>query len=1002
MDLVAVEQLCKSLYGSEYYKLKRPLSPPAGIPDLTEAKRARLKHSDGSSGDGSSSCAMEASSSLKDVATSPPRKIISLRSRVIAVSSPCQKSRPSTVSSTKSRAVTWSRKTSLASNKRVSNTSVSTMDSETGARYTTSGKLNETATDNAAETVEEMKRPSGSRYKQRKKPTAIPVKAKKSEIVSEMIVRTHLPPKRTLWQKYSSQAEEPEHSRSSESDSRNSSTSCTKAPKGGKHTVVAAPAAKTKRVEVKPPSSHTSRAHKTRKQNEDPSPSAASSSQKGKRPDQAMKVPRKRFTTITLSSSSPPPVKIITIHPVPKVCHDIQVDTFPSITNPRPQGVRSTTSIYSLLFLQTTPKGCPRPGTTTPSGSGAVPGGKLTELKRASLRMPSKASRLAAAAQESSRRAADAEANTSSAQKPADSTQKSAAVVKPPTTQMPVEDAKENLDNNGITPKVQGTPKALRKAYGSKSGTTICAVGQPLATTSSSTTAGVSQPAVGEKDASRLIEKKLSLRKKKTEPRKEEFIPVVQTEDCSSNDRGDADEQTAKKTLNAVAAAFSGEEKKPIVQPEVPPVEPPKKAANPNTASLLAQLQLPASVSAKVDKIIQGQAVPPDKFRRSKNVPPTPRGSSRDSNKPILDDKEGHLIYNAGDIISKRYVIQDTLGEGTFGKVVKVIDKERTDATHPEGRFFALKIIKNVNKYREAAKLEVKVLNELKHRDPQGKQLIIQMIEHFDYFGHVCVLFDLLGLSVFDFLKQNSFHPYPLEQVRFIGYQLCHAVLFLHRHRLTHTDLKPENLLFVNTDYDTVQGRRKKPINVIRDATVRLIDLGSATFDDEHHSQIVSTRHYRAPEVILELGWSQPCDVWSIGCILFELYTGVTLFQTHENREHLAMMERILGSVPARMIKRSKTKYFYNGRLDWSEKSQEGLYVKENCKPLLRYKQSNEEDHIDLFDLIDMMLTYEPSQRIQLQAALEHKFFWKVPPEHKNQSSTPPIKQNGGPFQPTK
>ena len=60
---------------------------------------------------------------------------------------------------------------------------------------------------------------------------------------------------------------------------------------------------------------------------------------------------------------------------------------------------------------------------------------------------------------------------------------------------------------------------------------------------------------------------------------------------------------------------------------------------------------------------------------------------------------------------------------------------------------------------------------------------------------------------------------------------------------------------------------------------VKLIDFGSATFDHEHHSTIVSTRHYRAPEVILEVGWSQPCDVWSVGCIMFELYTGYTLFQ---------------------------------------------------------------------------------------------------------------------------
>lgn len=82
-----------------------------------------------------------------------------------------------------------------------------------------------------------------------------------------------------------------------------------------------------------------------------------------------------------------------------------------------------------------------------------------------------------------------------------------------------------------------------------------------------------------------------------------------------------------------------------------------------------------------------------------------------------------------------------------------------------------------------------------------------------------------------------------------------------------------------------------------------MIDFGSATFDHEHHSTIVSTRHYRAPEVILELGWAQPCDVWSIGCIMFELYLGITLFQTHDNREHLAMMERILGTVPYRMAR---------------------------------------------------------------------------------------------------
>lgn len=82
---------------------------------------------------------------------------------------------------------------------------------------------------------------------------------------------------------------------------------------------------------------------------------------------------------------------------------------------------------------------------------------------------------------------------------------------------------------------------------------------------------------------------------------------------------------------------------------------------------------------------------------------------------------------------------------------------------------------------------------------------------------------------------------------------------------------------------------------MLLDTEIRLIDFGSATFEDEYHSSVVSTRHYRAPEIILGLGWSFPCDIWSIGCILVEFFTGDALFQTHDNLEHLAMMEAVVG-----------------------------------------------------------------------------------------------------------
>lgn len=129
--------------------------------------------------------------------------------------------------------------------------------------------------------------------------------------------------------------------------------------------------------------------------------------------------------------------------------------------------------------------------------------------------------------------------------------------------------------------------------------------------------------------------------------------------------------------------------------------------------------------------------------------------------------------------------------------------------------------------------------------------------------------------------------------------------LVLHDLNLIHTDLKPENILLVHNGYQTftynrviptsstTAQRNEKQRKVLLDTEIRLIDFGSATFEDEYHSSVVSTRHYRAPEIILNLGWSYPCDIWSIGCILVEFFTGDALFQTHDNLEHLAMMESV-------------------------------------------------------------------------------------------------------------
>jgi len=341
--------------------------------------------------------------------------------------------------------------------------------------------------------------------------------------------------------------------------------------------------------------------------------------------------------------------------------------------------------------------------------------------------------------------------------------------------------------------------------------------------------------------------------------------------------------------------------------------------------------------------------------------------------KNIKDDEEGHLVYHHGDKLHNRYEIESTLGEGTFGKVVRCLDLRRNNK-----EFCAVKIIKNIEKYRDAARLEINVLKKINEKDPDRRYLCVGMLDWFNLQGHVCIVFELLGQSTYDFQKDNHYLPYPFHHVRHMAFQLIWAVKFLHDNHIAHTDLKPENILLYDSSYETRYNITKhRDERILYRSDIRLIDFGSATFDHEHHSTIVSTRHYRAPEVILELGWNQSCDVWSIGCIIFEYYMGVTMFQTHDNREHLAMMERILGQIPSRMIKRSrKQKYFYRNRLDWDEHSSAGRYVRENCKPLMRYiKHKDDSQHMCLADLIARMLEYDPTKRISLAEAVNHPFF---------------------------
>lgn len=376
----------------------------------------------------------------------------------------------------------------------------------------------------------------------------------------------------------------------------------------------------------------------------------------------------------------------------------------------------------------------------------------------------------------------------------------------------------------------------------------------------------------------------------------------------------------------------------------------------------------------------------------SRSIPLTVNSYSHETNNPKDEDVNVDVDWeetcnsfvplNAGDRINGRYIILKVLGHGTFGYVYEVQDKET-------GLAYALKVIRSEPVYKSSAWFEIRSLQFIAAQQMDAaSKLCVQMHNWFVCRDHTCILFDNLGESVFDVLKMNKYQPYPVAQIKDIAYQMCMSVNFLHRNKLTHTDLKPENILFLNSDAEVVsnvQGEEEEEYRLVKNPRVCLIDFGSATFEEDYHSSTVSTRHYRAPEVILGLGWSHPCDVWSLGSVLYELHVGKTLFQTHDDYEHLAMIEKVRGSVPAWMMHRSTKNFYTKGKLNWDppEVSKGNL---DKCPQLLSAESEDPETR-KLYQLIICMLTVDPYERITMEKALEHPFFDNLSPTLKESLS---------------
>lgn len=253
-----------------------------------------------------------------------------------------------------------------------------------------------------------------------------------------------------------------------------------------------------------------------------------------------------------------------------------------------------------------------------------------------------------------------------------------------------------------------------------------------------------------------------------------------------------------------------------------------------------------------------------------------------------------------GQIIHGRYKVQKSLGRGSFGQVVSAID---TQQTNPDGteRKVAIKVVKSKEAFRRQAKTEIKLLELLNKMDPDDQWCIVRFYEQFDFSGHTCLVFEHLSFNLYELLRRTSFRGVSLNLIRKFARQILKTLAFLSLPDIDviHCDLKPENILF------------RQPTR----SAIKVIDFGSSCRRDQQVYVYIQSRFYRSPEVILGLGYTQAIDMWSLGCILVEMHTGVPLFAGRDESDQMRRFVTLKGLPPRAMLEKGKkTKHFFDVR----------------------------------------------------------------------------------------
>ena len=298
--------------------------------------------------------------------------------------------------------------------------------------------------------------------------------------------------------------------------------------------------------------------------------------------------------------------------------------------------------------------------------------------------------------------------------------------------------------------------------------------------------------------------------------------------------------------------------------------------------------------------------------------------------------------------IKKRFIFQKKVGQGAYGVVFKVIDKKTKEQVALKKLFGAFQ--DEVDSQRTFR--EVMLLQELNGHDNIIRLLnVIKAENDLDLY----LVFDYMEADLFNVIRANI-----LQDIhkKFIIYQILKALKFIHSADIIHRDLKPSNI-FINSD-----------------CHIKLGDFGLArTLQYTPHlgtmvTEYVATRWYRAPEMILAgQKYGKPIDMWSVGCILYEMLAGAPLLPGKSTKDMIRMMFSVTG-FPDRKEYNEVKKECKIQQIDYDDLLQEKIKKKKN---ILQMVSAYSHDEVAI-DLLLKLLVFNPKKRLTAEEALEHPY----------------------------